>query len=145
MIWTSDFYIAEVPVSGGVATYPPPESIDNAANSPCDEGTMVWDVGVILLELLGYNTLNEFYWGSELIDKCVSRYSNPDSCFLQHIRGLTLPKINELYNLDNETLYGSPKFGYYSLYDLLKNIMDDKEKRINLEQIIKGLNFKSID
>ena len=139
-IWTSDFYITESPVSSGVATYPPPESIDDAANTPCNENTMSWDIGVILLELLGYNTLNEFYWGSELIEKCVTTYSDADACFLNYIRNMTLPRINELYNLDDIILYGIPNIGNITLYDLLKNIMDKKEIRINLEQIINGLN-----
>ena len=140
-IWTSDFYITEAPVSdGGVATYPPPESIDDAANTPCNENTMSWDIGVILLELLGYDTINEFYWGSTLIKQCVSTYENADVCFLNYIRNMTLPKINELYNLDDIILYGIPNIGNITLYDLLKNIMDKKERRINLEQIINGLN-----
>ena len=37
-------------------------------------------------------------------------------------------------------LYGIPNIGNITLYDLLKNIMDKKEIRINLEQIINGLN-----
>ena len=141
-IWTSDFYIASTPVNGGVATYPPPESIENPGNTPCTEKTMSWDIGVILLELLGYNTVNEFYWGSALINECKSKYSDADECFLNYIRTMTLPKINELYNLDDIILYGMPNIGNITLYDLLKNIMDKKERRINLEQIINGLSNK---
>ena len=93
-IWVSDFYIASTPVSGGVATYPPPESIVNPGDTPCTEKTMSCDIGVILLELLGYDTLNEFYWNSPLINECTSKYSNSSDVFLDYIRRLVLPEIN---------------------------------------------------
>ena len=46
------------PSQTGSATYPPPESV---TGPNCDEGNMVWGLGVTLLELLNYNT-NIFYW-----------------------------------------------------------------------------------
>jgi len=141
-IWVSDFYIASTPVSGGVATYPPPESIENPGDTPCTEKTMSWDIGVILLELLGYDTLGEFYWNSRLINECTSNYSNSSEVFLDYIRTSVLPEININYDLDSIILYGMPNIGNITLYDLLKNILEVKERRINLQQIINGLSNK---
>jgi len=46
------------PSQRGSATYPPPESV---TGPNCDEGIMVWGLGVTLLEILDYNT-RLFYW-----------------------------------------------------------------------------------
>jgi ribosomal protein L29 len=141
-IWTSNYYIASTPISGGVATYPPPEAIENPGNTPCNQDTMSWDIGIILLELLGYDTVNEFYWDSPLINKCINEYSNPSKVFLKYIRNSVLPNINDIYDLNSYILYKNQIIGNLTLYDLIKNILDVKERRIKLEEIINGLNNK---
>ena len=50
------------PSERGSSTYPSPETINDGAN--CDEPSMVWSLGVLLLELFNYDTISLFYWNS---------------------------------------------------------------------------------
>ena len=133
-LWTDYFYITAVEERTGTATYPPPESIEEPANTLCDEGTMVWDIGVILLELIGYDVYH-FYWNSELINLSISSYSNPQKVFLKYINESILPLVNDTFKLSNIILY-SHYNSNYTLYDLLKDIFTRKENRISLNELI---------
>lgn len=46
------------------STYPPPEFTFPQGKKNCQESTMVWGLGIILLELLGINTVNTFAWNN---------------------------------------------------------------------------------
>ena len=130
-VWTDIFYMASTIESTGTATYPPAESIKNAANVLCDEGTMVWDIGVIFLELIGHDVY-DFYWGSKLI-KHSSKYKNPTVVFLTYIRFTILPIVNDKYKLSNIILQN------HTLYDLLKGIFIKKKYRISLDELIQSI------
>ena len=136
-LWTDYFYITTVKEKTGTATYPPPEAIKDPANTLCDEGTMVWDIGVILLELIGYDVYH-FYWNSELINLSISSYSNPQKVFLKYINGSILPLVNDTFKLSNIILY-SHYNSNYTLYDLLKDIFTRKENRISLNELIQHM------
>jgi len=132
-VWTDSFYMASTIESTGTATYPPAEAIENPANTLCDEGTMVWDIGVILLELIGYDVY-DFYWGSKLI-KHSRKYKKPTVVFLTYIQNTVLPIINDKYNFNNIILYKHLNINY-TLYDLLKVIFIKKGNRISLDELI---------
>tara|TARA_B100001093_G_scaffold516753_1_gene596276 strand:+ start:1599 stop:2717 length:1119 start_codon:yes stop_codon:yes gene_type:complete len=65
-----------------ISTYPPYESRFDRGVVKCNEKTMVWGVGIIALELIGYN-IGEFSWSvfGELsqndIDYFINIYTNP--------------------------------------------------------------------
>lgn len=149
-IWTDNYYMASPPESGGPATYPPPEAILDPGNAPCTENTMVWDIGVLFLELLGFNTVEDFYHSSttieEIIDNGGTRQSI-EASFINTIRNTVLPIINRIYDLSDYILYSPdiPNTGNFNLYDLIRGIMNNKDDRLNLEKVIKGFSNIPID
>ena len=55
------------------STYPPPEFTFPQGKKNCQESTMVWGLGIILLELLGINTVNTFVWSNTVKGKFKNR------------------------------------------------------------------------
>ena len=102
-----------------ISTYPPYESRFDRGIVKCNEKTMVWGVGIIALELIGYN-IDEFSWSvfGELsqndIKYLINIYTNPSKYTNKKI----IPKHEEL----------------------LKKILElNPQKRCDLKTIIKSI------
>lgn len=131
----------------GVATYPPPESILNPTETSCNEKTMVWDIGVIFLELLGYDVEELFYHSglnANLSRKnAIIEYRNysyitdktrEDTTrkFIEYINEM-LPHIIDIYNLnDYYNLSNTIKIG-----DILNNIFTNERTRLKLSELLR--------
>lgn len=110
----------------GSSTYPTPESLHSGPN--CNEATVVWDLGVTFLELLGWDTTKLFYWNSatnnssvEFAFKCIQE----------------LEEIIIKYRLDEILIYGTNT----SLSMILFEMFDpNPNKRFTLEELIDSLN-----
>lgn len=112
------------PEQRGSSTYPPPETLHSGSN--CNEGTVVWDIGVTFLELLGYDTTKLFYW------KPARNYNQAEFSF-KCIEELT--KITLNYNLDNIIVKGDTSISMI----LLKMLDPNPNDRINLIELINAL------
>ena len=102
-----------------VCTYPPYESRFDRGIVKCNEKTMVWGVGIITLELIGYN-IGEFSWNvisdlsREDINYYINRFINPSKY------------TNKKIKLKHE--------------ELLKKMLElDPRKRCDLKTIIKSI------
>ena len=102
-----------------VSTYPPYEYRFNKGIVKCNEKTMVWGVGIIALELIGYN-IGEFSWSvfGELsqqdIDYFINIYTNPSKY------------TNKKIDIKHE--------------ELLKKMLElNPQKRCDLKTIIKSI------
>ena len=110
----------------GPATYPPPESKDDPGNTPCEEETMVWDIGVIFLELIGHDVMEWFGWSGYIMD--VMRH-RPVSLYYNIFKS-ELFKIISKYRLSEvPTKTGNMKI-------LLENIFKPKNTRIKLKDVL---------
>jgi len=101
-------------------TYPPPESIIDPAKTICSESTMVWDIGVIFLDLIGYKVNKFFYWNSNIINECINS-PNPENKYIELVNTEIL-NIIRYFNLNDYEL-------------LLKGIFTINNDRITLQQI----------
>ena len=105
------------------ATYPPPEFTFPQMKGNCQESTMVWGLGIILLELLGINTVNTFVWYTTDGPPGTRKFKNRDE-FIEGIR----KEISKI-------LKNSPApIVSYLISEIFLN-----PKRITLEKIIKYL------
>jgi len=93
----------------------------------CNESTMVWCLGVVMLELLKYNKINTFGWGliPEINETEISR-------ILSNIN--TQYKFNEM-KFNNLTKYKNGGELFNGIFNLNNN------KRITLDNIIKSIVF----
>lgn len=102
-----------------ICTYPPYEYRFDRGIVKCNEKTMVWGVGIIALELIGYN-IGEFSWSvfgelsGEDIDYYINRFTNPSK--------YTNKKIDTKHE------------------ELLKKMLElNPQKRCDLKTIIKSI------
>lgn len=102
-----------------ISTYPPYESRFDRGIVKCNEKTMVWGVGIIALELIGYN-IDEFSWSvfgdlsPEDIKYYINRFTNPSKY------------TNKKIDIKHE--------------NLLKKMLElDPNKRCDLKTIIKSI------
>mgnify|MGYP006150971419 FL=1 len=120
-------------IKSNSATYPPPESPDGDNN--CNEGTMVWDLGVVLLELLGLDEVVHriFYWENA---------RNLGLMFSPEVNAV-LPTIIDKFGLNDITIIdGNSINPSFTVGDLLKSMLDVNPKtRSNLKGIIEILDF----
>ena len=106
-----------------ICTYPPYEYRFDRGIVRCNEKTMVWGVGIIALELIGYN-ISEFSWSvfGELplknIKYYINRFTNPSK--------YRKSKIYKKIDIKHE--------------ELLKKMLElDPNKRCDLKTIIKSI------
>lgn len=106
-----------------ISTYPPYESRFDQGIVKCNEKTMVWGVGIIALELIGYN-ISEFSWSvfgdlsPEDIKYYINRFTNPSK--------YRKSKIYKKIDIKHE--------------NLLKKMLElDPNKRCDLKTIIKSI------
>ena len=89
---------------GGPATYPPPEAIHDPGETPCDEKVMVWDIAVLMLELLDCNVHDLFYHSGDLIEKAINNFY--DDRYISYIIDTIQTDINEFIDYKNyENVY----------------------------------------
>lgn len=112
----------------GPGTYPPPESIDDPGNTPCEEETMVWDIGVIFLELIGYKTIEWFGWNGNIMEQS-KQFRDPALVYYNSVS----PEIDSIIAKYNLT--GVPtKTG--NMATLLENVFKPKDSRIKLRDVL---------
>ncbi len=119
-------------ITSNSATYPAPESLGGDNN--CNEGTMVWDLGVVLLELLGLDEVVHtiFYWNNAR--------KLPD--FPGEVMA-TLPIIIDQFKLNDIILVnGDSTNSNLTMGGLLNSMLDiDPQMRANLTHIINTLDL----
>jgi hypothetical protein len=76
----------------GSSTYPAPEFLNGNGN--CTIGTLIWGMGVTFLELLGYNTLDVFYWKPA---KKMSKNEFQYKCVKETEKAIQQYKLNEIF------------------------------------------------
>lgn len=106
--------------SEGVATHPPFEYKDNDGIVKCNEKTMVWVLGVLILEY--FEDARRYFWTSIRFEK--------DNTIAQHVKDISKNKKLYDFKLKNNMNAGL-------LLERMLNV--DPKKRINLESIIKIL------
>ena len=116
--------ICDDPRKRGAGTYPSPESLMKFEPN-CDEGTMVWGLGVTFLEMLGYDTMGVFYHKSAI--------SMGIFKFMKRIN-LEINAIIIKYKL-NEIKIGEINMGII----LEKMLNNDTNERYTLKNIIRAL------
>ena len=116
--------ICDDPRKRGAGTYPSPESLMKFEPN-CDEGTMVWGLGVTFLEMLGYDTMGVFYHKSAIsmgIFKFIKRIN------FEIIAIIIKYKLNEI------------KIGEINMGIILQKMLNyDTNERYTLKNIIRAL------
>ena len=116
--------ICDDPGKRGAGTYPSPESLMKFEPN-CDEGTMVWGLGVTFLEMLGYDTMGVFYHKSAIsmgIFKFIKRIK------FEIIAIIIKYKLNEI------------KIGEINMGIILEKMLNyDMTERYTLKNIIRAL------
>ena len=119
---------------GGPATYPPPEAMEDPGDAPCTEELMVWDIGVLFLELIGYDTVPWFYHSGSIINQSLN-HSNPIGVYLYNLIQMEnneLDKIISTYNLNNIVIDGPAQ----NIGNLLKSIFSKEYDRPKLNYVL---------
>ena len=112
-------------------TYPPPEHMFSFESNNCTEGTMVWGLAIVALQLFKVD-ISDFYWdrveGLEWRGNYISFIEN------------NVPKILSSIGFD-KIIIKEIKDKNYTLYNLIESMLEpDPKKRIKLNEIIEVLN-----
>ena len=112
-------------------TYPPPEHMFSFESNNCTEGTMVWGLAIVALQLFKVD-ISDFYWdrveGLEWRGNYISFIEN------------NVPKILSSIGV-NKIIIKEIKDKNYTLYNLIESMLEpDPKKRIKLNEIIEVLN-----
>ena len=118
-------------------TFPPPEHMFSFKTNNCTEGTMVWGLGIVALQLLKIN-IRDFYWDRVEELQRLSNYIlfiNESVPLLLHKYSFDKMVIKEIVNEDLKINQE------YTLYNLIESMLEpDPDKRIKLIEIIEVLN-----
>jgi len=113
----------------GTSTYPPPEYTYPQLENNCSESTMVWGLGVVLLELLKINTNEIFAWDntrSKWIGSYGNKFKDDAKYESREIFDEAVKKeVNNIISLQTD-----------DLIKLLLNRIFLESKRITLQEII---------